>query len=41
MNKTFLALLAIITTASASTALADDAADKAALAKQIGSAKTT
>ena len=42
MNRnTVLGLIIIMTTASASAALADDAADKAAVAKQIGSAKVT
>jgi hypothetical protein len=42
MNRnTVLSLMVIMTTASASVVLADDAADKAALAKQIGSAKVT
>jgi hypothetical protein len=42
MNRnTVLSLIVIVTTASASAALADDAADKAAVAKQIGSAKVT
>jgi hypothetical protein len=36
MNRV-LALVAITTVASASAALADDASDKAAVAKQIGS----
>jgi uncharacterized membrane protein YkoI len=36
-----LALFAILTVASASAALADDASDKAAVAKRIGSAKIT
>jgi hypothetical protein len=38
---TVLGLIVIMTTASASAALADDAAEKAAVAKQIGSAKVT
>jgi hypothetical protein len=40
-KNTVLALFAILTAASASAALADDASDKAAVAKQIGSAKIT
>ena len=40
-RNTVLALVVIMTAASASAALADDAADKAALAKQISSAKVT
>jgi hypothetical protein len=39
--KKVLALVAIMAAASASAALADDASDKAAVAKQIGSAKIT
>jgi hypothetical protein len=42
MNRnSVLGLIVLMTTASTSTALADDAADKAAVAKQIGSAKVT
>jgi hypothetical protein len=42
MNKiTVLGLVAILTSVGASAALADDASDKAAVAKQIGSAKIT
>jgi hypothetical protein len=40
-TNTILACVAIMATASVSSALADDAADKAAVAKQIGSAKIT
>jgi len=40
-RNTVLGLIVIMTTASASAALADDAADKTAVAKQIGSAKVT
>jgi hypothetical protein len=40
-RNTVFGLIVIMTTASASAALADDAADKAAVAKQIGSAKVT
>src|SRR5450631_3034780 len=40
-KNTVLALVAIMTAVSASAALADDASDKAAVAKQIGSAKIT
>jgi hypothetical protein len=42
MNRNMvLGLIVIMATVSASAALADDAADKAAVAKQIGSAKVT
>jgi hypothetical protein len=40
-RNTVLSLIVIVTTGSASAALADDAADKAVVAKQIGSAKVT
>jgi hypothetical protein len=40
-KNSVLACVAIITTASASISLADDASDKAAVAKQIGTAKIT
>jgi hypothetical protein len=40
-TNTILACVAIMATASVSSALADDASDKAAVAKQIGSAKIT